>query len=132
MLEKQGVEVLHGDVVIFRTGWWDRFYTTGVGTDLGTGISYHIAEWLHEKEVAAIAAGNHAVEGFHYRDSEASFLPVHLIAQRDMGLHMGELLELEELSRDCAADGVYEFQFVAPPLRVVGAVGSPINPLALK
>jgi len=132
VLDKQGVEVRSGDVLLIRTGWWDRFYKTGIGTDLGTGVSYHIAEWLHEKEVAAIAADNHAVEGFHYRDSEATFLPLHLIAQRDMGLHMGELFELEELSRDCAADGVYEFQFVAPPLRVVGAVGSPINPLAIK
>ncbi|MES2170790.1 MAG: cyclase family protein [Actinomycetota bacterium] len=128
----QGVEIQRGDVVIVRTGWWHRFYETGVGTDLGTGVSWHIAEWLHDHEVAAVAADNHAVEGFHYRDSEATFLPLHLIAQRDMGLHMGELFELEELSKDCAEDGVYEFQFVAPPLRVVGAVGSPINPIALK
>jgi hypothetical protein len=27
---------------------------------------------------------------------------------------------------------VYEFFFVAPPLPITGAVGSPINPLAVK
>jgi hypothetical protein len=27
---------------------------------------------------------------------------------------------------------VYEFQLIAPPLRVVGAVGSPVNPIAIK
>jgi hypothetical protein len=49
-----------------------------------------------------------------------------------MGMHMGELFELEALSTDCAADGVYEFLFVAPPIRFTGGIGSPINPLALK
>jgi hypothetical protein len=49
-----------------------------------------------------------------------------------MGLMLGEMWDLEALSKDCAADGVYEFQLIAPPLRVTGAVGSPINPIALK
>ena len=39
---------------------------------------------------------------------------------------------LEALSADCAEDGRYAFQLAAPPLRVTGAVGSPINPLAMK
>lgn len=33
---------------------------------------------------------------------------------------------------DCAADGQWEFLLAAPPLKVTGAVGSPLNPLALK
>lgn len=127
-----GISIGRGDVVLIRVGWWNRFYQTGDGTNLCNGVSWHVAEWLHKHEIAAIAADNHAVEGFHIRDSDASFLPLHLIAQRDMGLHMGELFELEELSKDCADDGVYEFQFIAPPLRIVGAVGSPLNPIAIK
>ena len=51
---------------------------------------------------------------------------------RDMGLMLGEYWDLTALAADCAADGVYEFQLVAPPLRVTGAVGSPINPIAIK
>jgi len=27
---------------------------------------------------------------------------------------------------------VYEFQLVAPPLKVVGAVGAPVSPIAIK
>ena len=49
-----------------------------------------------------------------------------------MGLLIGEIFELEELAEDCAKDAVYEFLFVAPPLPITGAVGSPINPLAIK
>ena len=33
---------------------------------------------------------------------------------------------------DCAADGTWEFLFTAPPLKVTGGVGSPLNPLAVK
>jgi kynurenine formamidase len=45
---------------------------------------------------------------------------------------LAEILDLEELADDCATDGVYEFFLCAPPIKFVGAVGSPINPLALK
>jgi len=45
---------------------------------------------------------------------------------------VGEIFDLEGLAEDCAGDGVYEFQLVAPPLPITGAVGSPINPLAIK
>jgi hypothetical protein len=49
-----------------------------------------------------------------------------------MGLTIGEIFFLDELADDCASDRVYEFFFVAPPLPFTGAVGSPINPLAIK
>ena len=39
---------------------------------------------------------------------------------------------LKDLAEDCAADGVYEFMFVAPAIPITGAVGSPTNPLAIK
>jgi hypothetical protein len=44
----------------------------------------------------------------------------------------GEILEFEELAEDCAADGRYEFLLTAPPVKFRRAVGSPINPLAIK
>jgi hypothetical protein len=49
-----------------------------------------------------------------------------------MGLTVGEIFHLNELAVDCAKDGVYEFLFVAPALPITGAVGSPVNPLAIK
>ncbi len=61
-----------------------------------------------------------------------AILQVHCVLIRDMGMTLGEILDLEELSADCAADGVYEFFFSAPPLKVTKGVGSPINPLAIK
>jgi hypothetical protein len=42
------------------------------------------------------------------------------------------MFDLDALAADCAADGVYEMLFVAPPLPIRGAVNSPVNPLAVK
>jgi kynurenine formamidase len=58
--------------------------------------------------------------------------PMHQILLTQMGLLVGEIFDLEELAVDCDRDAVYEFLFVAPPLPITGAVGSPINPLAIK
>jgi hypothetical protein len=40
--------------------------------------------------------------------------------------------DLDTLAADCAADNTYEFWLTAVPIPVVGAVGSPVNPLAVK
>ncbi len=58
--------------------------------------------------------------------------PWHWITIPIMGMTMGEIFYLKELAEDCAADKVYEFLFVAPAIPITGAVGSPINPLAIK
>ena len=58
--------------------------------------------------------------------------PFHVVAIPNMGLTLGEIFFLEELAADCAADGRYAFLLVAPPLPVTRAVGTPINPYALK
>jgi hypothetical protein len=60
------------------------------------------------------------------------FQPLHIILLVNAGITLGEIFDLEALAQDCADDGVYEFMFVAPPLPITGAVGSPINPQAIK
>ncbi len=129
--EDQGVTVEPGDIVLVRTGWWEYFRATGDSMTHGSGISWRCAEWLHEREVAAIAADNFAVEGADV-EVDGVILALHCLCLRDMGLMFGELWDLSALSVDCAADGVYEFQLTAAPLRVTGGVGSPLNPVALK
>ncbi len=49
-----------------------------------------------------------------------------------IGIVHGEIFYLKELAEDCAADGVYEFFFCAPPLVITRGTGSPINPQAIK
>ena len=130
----QGVEVRSGDIVLVRTGWWPQYAVMGDGTAWRAGcpgLSWTCAEWLHDHEIAAVASDNVALEAAEHA-VEGMFLPLHGLCLRDMGLMLGELWNLEELAADCAADRVYEFQLTAPPLRVTGAVGSPVNPIAIK
>ncbi|KUI11343.1 cyclase [Mycobacterium sp. GA-1285] len=129
----QGVTVSSGDVVVIHTGWWTRFLSTGDGAEPGSGLHWTCARWLHDHDVAAVAADNLMVEDPDPANGvEGTFLPMHMICLRDMGLMFGEYWDLTGLAADCAADGVYEFQLVAPPLKVVGAVGAPVSPIAIK
>lgn len=129
----QGVTIGRGDIVVVHTGWWTRFLSTGDGTEPGSGLDWTCASWLHDHEVAAVAADNLMVEDPDPANGvEGTFLPMHMLCLRDMGLMFGEYWDLTALAADCATDGVYEFQLIAPPLRVIGAVGSPVNPIAIK
>ncbi|MET0995582.1 MAG: cyclase family protein [Mycobacterium sp.] len=133
--EAQGVMIRSGDIVLIRTGWWQRFILDGNGPEWMRGcpgVHWRVAEWLYDRDIAAVAADNTAVEAASVPEADDMVMPFHLLCLRDMVLMLGEMWNLEELSRDCAEDGVYEFQLIAPPLRVTGAVGSPLNPIAIK
>jgi hypothetical protein len=49
-----------------------------------------------------------------------------------LGFALAELLDLEDLARACAADGRWEFLFVAAPMHLPGGVGSPANAVAIR
>jgi kynurenine formamidase len=130
----QGVRVESGDVLLVRTGHLAVF--TRDGDRVGymrqmPGLGIACVEWLHQREVAAIASDTNAVEVIPF-ENPAVPLPLHALCIRDMGLTLGEMFDLDALAADCAADGTWQFLFSAPPLRVTGGVGSPVNPLALK
>lgn len=127
----QGIRVESGDIVLIRTGWWTRFQLNGNKGEPYSGLDWRCAQWLHDHDVAAVASDNVQVED-PVSDVDGALLPLHLLCLRDMGLMLGEYWDFTALAADCAADGVYEFQLVASPLRVVGGVGSPVNPMAIK
>lgn len=131
ILDHQAVDVQSGDILVVRTGWWGRFAESGDRSAPATGLSWRSAEWLHRRQIAAVAADNTQVEP-DAGEPDSVPLGFHCLAIRDMGMMLGELWNLEELAEDCASDGVYDFQLVAPPLRVTGAVGTPLNPVAIK
>ncbi|HEY6532937.1 MAG TPA: cyclase family protein [Acidimicrobiales bacterium] len=130
--DRQGVTVGTGDILVVRTGVmtlvddddWSAFHRPQ------PGVHHSVAEWLWEREVAAIASDNVQVEA--PSDVPGVMAPMHMVALRDMGLHLGELWYLEDLGDDCAHDGVYEFFLAAQALQIVGGCGSPVNPIAVK
>jgi kynurenine formamidase len=131
VLARQGVDVVTGDILVLRTGSWERFVAERTATSPCSGLSWRCAEWLHEREVAAVAADNLQVES-DGTDIEGVTLALHCLCLRDMGMMLGEYWNLAELAGDCAEDGCYEFQLIAPPLRISGGIGSPLNPVAIK
>ncbi|MGH9094381.1 MAG: cyclase family protein [Acidimicrobiales bacterium] len=133
--ERQGgIEVGSGDILLFRTGWRRKFLTEGDPAAFMAGepgLGQACCEWLRQRDVAAVCSDNWAIEVLPGESPDVVF-NVHMILIRDMGMTLGEILDFEELAADCETDGTWEFFFVAPPLKVSKAVGSPINPLAIK
>jgi len=123
-----------GDLLCVRTGRLARARRDGWGEYAGgasPGLSFTTADWLHDTEIAGIATDTW---GFEVRPNEfdVAFQPLHQVCIPNMGLFLGEMWDFDALAADCAADGVYEFFLTAAPLPVTGAVGAPVNPLAVK
>lgn len=129
------VVVGQGDILLIRTGDmanrrhrpnWD-----GYSAGDSPGLSLLASAWLYEHEVAAIATDTWGAE-VRPNELAETFQPLHLVMVVSMGLLVGEIWDLDALAADCAQDGRYEFMLVAPPLLIPGAVGSPLNPQAIK
>ena len=131
VLAAQGVDVGTGDILVLRTGSWERFLAEGTAQAPCSGLSWRCAGWLHDRGVAAVAADNLQVES-DGTDIEGVTLALHCLCLRDMGMMLGEYWDLAEIAADCADDGQYDFQLIAPPLRISGGIGSPLNPIAVK
>ena len=125
--KKQGVTIESGDVLLVRTGnarYWDDpgRYLAGPGVD--AGASY----WAADRGVVAVGADNAAWDVPGLKDPKLGcMLPGHLILLARRGIYIMENLNLEEL----AVTGRHRFDFVCTPLKLVGATGSPVRPLAL-
>jgi kynurenine formamidase len=124
----------YGDMVLVRTGQLTRARRDGWGDYAGgpaPGLSFTTADWLHRTEIAAIATDTW---GFEVRPNEFdhAFQPLHQIAIPHIGLFIGEMWDLDALAEACVADGCYDFFLTAAPLKVTGAVGAPVNPVAVR
>jgi len=125
--QNQGVEVHEGDVVLLRTGngalWQDPTTYLQAG-----GASANASTWLADRKVQAVGADNVAWDELGVVDPDLKVsLPGHVILLVRHGIYIIENLFLEELARDQC----YEFTFICLPLKLRGATGSPVRPIAL-
>ncbi len=129
------IHVESGDIALIRTGQMRQVRERGSWGDYAggpaPGLSLTCADWLAAHEIAGYATDTWGTEVIPNETPDV-FQPLHCVAIVHMGMLVGEIFTLEALADDCAADGIYEFLFVAPPLPITGAVGSPINPQAIK
>jgi kynurenine formamidase len=134
--ERQGVEIGEGDIVLIRTGhltrrrqeefWGD--YAAGPAPGLGLSA----CDYLLPRRVAAVASDTWGLEVVPCESLPHVKFAMHVVMLVNAGVLIGEIWDLDALAQACAQDGVYEFFLSAQPLMVTGAVGSPINPIAIK
>ena len=123
-----------GDIVLVRTGQYARARREGWGEYAGgpaPGLSFSTADWLHDTEIAAIATDTW---GFEVRPNEFddAFQPLHQVVIPHLGLFIGEMWDFEDLAAAAAVDARYDCMLTAAPLPITGAVGSPVNPIAVR
>jgi kynurenine formamidase len=130
-----GVEVGRGDFVLVRTGAIAEVRSRGSWGDYAggdaPGLGLASIDWVAERQIAAIATDTWGME-VRPNETPDVFQPLHIVFIVHLGLWIGEIWDLEALASDCAQDGVYEFLFCGPPLPFTRAVGSPVNPMAIK
>jgi len=127
-LKQQGTTLQPGDVVLVRTGlmtlWPDQ---TKYSLLDESGLSLEAAQWLVEDQKAMLLGADClGVESLPSTDPK-NFVPVHSYLLVEKGVSLMEAMWLEDLAKD----QVYEFLFIASPLKFRGGTASPIRPLAI-
>lgn len=126
-LQRQNVTLERGDVVLIRTGQARHYHDAGKFLHEYPGINLDAVKWLVEDQGAMLlGADNLSLEAFPSERAD-NWVPVHTYLLAERGVMFIEQMLLEELSRD----RVYEFAFVAASLKLRGASGSPMRPIAL-
>ena len=144
ILEADGIQVEPGDMVCIHTGFADtllsmnrspdlaRLHETGSGLD---GWDDRLLNWIVDTRLACLIADNPAVELVvpklqRPQPMRQPRLPLHEHCLFKNGIHLGELWYLTELAAWLRQAGRHRFLLTAPPLRLPGAVGSPVTPVA--
>lgn len=130
ILADEGVEVGPWDVVLFRTGYLSLWPDTeALAAHRTPGPDISVARWLLERGVVAAGSDTETFEVQPAPDPgpEGNPQPVHNALIIENGVYILESVDLEELARR----KVYEFCFVALPLKIRGATGSMVDPVAI-
>jgi kynurenine formamidase len=114
-------------VLLVRTGYATLWHDEAAYLE-AAGVAKSGTLWAAACGVVAVGADNMGWDVLEERDPETgSTLFAHLYLLPQKGIYIIENLNLEELARDRR----YAFGFVGIPLKLKGATGSPIRPLAL-
>jgi len=129
-LERQGVTIQPGDIVLVRTAWLGRQLVEPTRRLRAAGVAPSVSHWLADHDVALLACDNRTVEAIPNPEG-AALLPLHITALRDLGMPLGELFVLDELAAHCADTGRYAGLITVGTLPILGTVGAPVNPIFL-
>ena len=140
VIERDRVELRRGDILCLHTGFADELLKMKRRPDPHgvhniccalNGGDEELLNWVSRSEIAAIAADNYAVERVGTCGAKHNaFVPLHYHCLFKRGVPLGELWYLTELAGWLREHGRTTFLLTAPPLRLPGAVGSPVTPVA--
>lgn len=144
VLKADSVTVEKGDILCIHTGLGelireaDGRLDNSIRTKCAVldGYDKRLLEWIADTGIAAIAADNLAVERSSTLGADPRLphrgpgLPLHEHCLFKLGIHLGELWYLTELAAWLRQNGRSRFLLTAPPLRLPGAAGSPVTPVA--
>ena len=126
LLAAGDIELAPGDALLVRTGWLPAFTARRADATSWPGLDRDCGGWLGERGVVLVGADNVGVEAYPSGDPGCQ-VPLHVELLRGHGIYLSELMDLDAL----AASGRGTFLFVLAPLPLVGAVGSPVAPVAV-
>ncbi|CRM96134.1 Putative cyclase [Pseudomonas sp. 22 E 5] len=134
--EAQGHSIEPHDILIIRTNFLQAFYEQGEAfydgfCEPGLTYSQELVQWFYDKEIPNLVTDTIANEVTIDPVSGVA-LPLHCALMRNLGIAFTEICNLETLAESCAKDGQYTFLYVAAPLKVHRATGSPVNPVVIK
>jgi kynurenine formamidase len=133
----QGSPIQKRDILLVHTGWLGTFNTYNQedfhkrAVEPGLTYSPALVSWFHEMEIPNLVTDTFANEVILDADHHV-VLPLHNALMRNLGVTFTELADLDALAADCRADGQFTFLYVAAPLKISGATGSPVNPVVIK
>jgi len=140
IMEKDQITVEEGDILCIWTGLDQMIIrmkgkpddSINLACSVLDGFDEKLLRWIEESGVAAIVSDNLAVEavGKLIPKGWDTNLPIHKLCLFSLGVHLGELWHLAELALWLKANNRSRFLLTAPPLRLTGAVGSPVTPVA--
>ncbi|MFW8566822.1 cyclase family protein [Orrella sp. 11846] len=141
IMESDGITVEEGDMLCLHTGFADLILQLNKQPDAETlhnscavldGSDIELQNWIRESGISVIAADNYSVENYSANLSHhnCSILPLHHLCLFKLGIHLGELWHFTPLANWLSANNRNRFFLTAPPLRLPGAVGSPVTPVA--
>jgi len=132
--ERQQVTVGPGDLLVIATGRDARTHALGGSLDPFreglAGLHPECLPWLHEREIALLGSDGIS-DPMPPGPIERWPFPVHQIGIVSIGLMLIDNMRLDDVLAACAEHLRWEFLLHVAPLRLPGATGCPVNPIAL-
>ncbi|PHH66350.1 hypothetical protein CDD81_7405 [Ophiocordyceps australis] len=150
MARQEAITFRRGDILLIRSGMvkhWDTHMKIEdkmthaqetAPSYIGVEGSEDVVRWIWDQGFAAVAGDAVAFESWpankSYKRQDGSQVPSVSLHERllaGMGIPIGELFDLEQLSQICRDTGRWDFFLTSSPFNMPGGVSSPCNCLAI-